>query len=118
MPQKSEDRRKYQRHKIENSVSETPNGVFQIVDISLGGYCLKCPPFTTIPDAWTTDLLNPIKHLEGYSVERVWVSVPDENSGGFLPMSVGVRFGKLTTEMTGKLSQVIQGVFYDNPLEQ
>jgi len=58
------DRRKHRRYRVDNSLSTSTNGIFQIIDISLGGFSFKCPPYSAIADLWDTDILTPM--TQGY----------------------------------------------------
>ena len=104
------NRRQHERHPVDNAVSVTSKDCFQLVDISKGGFSIKCPPYTGLPSSWETDILNPIDQLIGYPAKRVWVSMPAYNNRDFLPMVVGVQFGKLSKEQNDLLSQVIKRI--------
>jgi|GEM_PF-1430105 len=104
------DRRQHKRYPIENSVSVSPHGVFQVTDISKGGFCFKCPPFTPISELWETDIVTSVATLEGFPVNRVWVSMTENSTHAYLPMSVGVKFGKLSQEQGNELAQVIEAM--------
>ncbi len=106
----TEDRRRHKRYKTENSVSVTPEGVYQVMDISRGGFCFRCPPYTVVSDTWITDILNPIEQLEDYPVSMAWISTPEDNSHGYMPMVVGAKFRKLSKEQNTILSQVIENI--------
>ena len=106
----AEDRRKHKRYPVENSVSVSPHGVFQVMDISKGGFRFKCPPFTPISDVWETDIVTSVATIEGFPVNRVWVSMSENSSHAYLPMAVGVKFGELTKEQDKELSQVIEAI--------
>lgn len=110
MPPVVKDRRRHPRYKIENSVSIMPDGVYQVTDISRGGFCFKCPPYTAIRDNWVTDILNPIEPLEGYPVSRVWVSTPVNNSRGYMPIVVGAKFKSLSNDQNALLSRIMQSL--------
>ncbi len=106
----TEDRRRDKRYPIENSVSVSPHGVFQVMDLSKGGFCFKCPPYTPISDIWDTDIVTSVATLEGFPVNRVWVSMTENSTHAYLPMSVGVKFGRLTKQQHSQLSQVIESI--------
>lgn len=110
MHRTSEERRKHRRYKIENSVSVSTEGIFQINDLSKGGFCFRCPPYTSIPDFWETDILTSDGNLEGVPAKRVWVSMVENSAHEYLPMVVRVKFGKLTKKQDALLSQVIQSI--------
>jgi hypothetical protein len=103
------DRREHKRYLIENSVSVSSHGVFQVMDISKGGFCFKCPPYTPISALWETDIVTSVATLEGFPVNRVWVSMTENSTHAYLPMSVGVKFGKLNQKQDIELSQVQTG---------
>lgn len=106
----TEDRRRHKRYNPENSVSVSSHGIFQIVDISKGGFCFRCPPYTPISDFWENDILTPITSLEGFPAKRVWVSMAENSSHEYLPTIVGVKFGKLTRDQNTLLSQLIDAI--------
>jgi len=111
MSSRIEERRQHQRYEIENSVSVTPQGVFQITDISKGGFCLKCPPYTSVSMKWVTDILTPITDLKECLVEKAWAAV-HENGNAHLPaiINVGVQFGSLTQDQTSSLTKLIDSI--------
>jgi hypothetical protein len=106
----AEERRQHKRFHVENSVSVSPHGVFQVMDISKGGFCFKCPPYTPISDLWETDIVTSVATLEGFPVNRVWVSMAENSTHAYLPMSVGVKFGRLTQKQDTELSQIIEAI--------
>ena len=108
MPTATEERRQHKRYTIENSVAVSDNGVFQVSDVSRGGFCFKCPPYTAISDFWETDILTPIEQLKDYPVKRVWVSLTENHTHEALPTVVGAKFGKLTKEQKELLSRLIE----------
>lgn len=103
MPHPVEERRQHKRYKLENSLSIASLGTFQVTDISRGGFCFKCPPYTLISDSWETDILISAVFLDGFSVNRVWVSETENNTHEYLPTTVGVKFGKLTPKQKSLL---------------
>ena len=105
-----EERRKHRRHRIENSVSISSHGVFQIVDISLGGFRFKCPPHTTIPAYWDTDIITSTASLLGLTAKLAWMSMPESGRHDYVPTVVGARFGILTDEQRAILSKIIKGI--------
>lgn len=106
----AEDRRKHQRYNLENSVSVSSHGVNQITDISKGGFCFRCPPFTPVSDFWETDIITSITSLEGFPVKRVWVTMAENSTHEYLPTVVGVKFGRLTKKQDTLLLQVIEAI--------
>ena len=68
------ERRQHQRFNIENSVMVSSDGIYQITDIGIGGFCFRCSPHSAIPDFWEIDILTPIIQLQNMPVQRVWVS--------------------------------------------
>ena len=106
----AEDRRQHKRYHIENSVSVSLHGVFQVMDLSKGGFCFKCPPYTPISDLWDTDIVTSVATLEGFPVNRVWVSMAENSTHAYLPMSVGMKFGKLTKQQDSQLSRIIEAI--------
>ena len=106
----AEDRRKHKRYQIDNSVSVSSHGVFQITDISRGGFCFRCPPFTPVEDFWETDILTSISLLEGLPAKRAWVAMAENGTHEYLPTVVGVKFGKLTKKQDALISQLIETI--------
>ena len=104
------ERREHQRYPMENSVSVSPHGVFQVMDLSKGGFCFKCPPYTPISDLWETDIVTSVATLEGLPVSRVWGSMTENSTHAYLPMAVGVKFGRLSQKQSTELSQVIEAM--------
>ena len=86
----AEERRQHKRHKLDNSVSVSSLGVFQVTDISRGGFCFRCPPYTPISDFWETDIITAVVSLEGFPAKRAWVSMTENGTHEGLPMIVGV----------------------------
>ena len=101
------ERRRHTRHKLENSVSISTQGIFQIEDISRGGFRFKCPPYTSVPDSWETDILTSTASLFGFPVEPAWVSIVENGNNEYLPIVIGAKFGSLTEEQDSLLSQLI-----------
>lgn len=106
--------RQHKRYRLENSISISSHGNFQVLDISRGGFRFKCPPHTTIPEVWETDILTPTISLEGLSVKRAWVSMGENGSQEYLPTVVGVKFGELTAQQNALLSQFIESISQDD----
>jgi hypothetical protein len=107
----SDDRRKYPRYKIENSIVINADGVFQLVDVSKGGFGFKCALDTSIADQWLSDILTPIKNLLGCLSEKIWQTVyvnPDSD----LPMlvHVGVKFNQLTIDQKSNLEECLDSI--------
>ena len=107
-----EERRKYIRYEIRNTVSVDSKGVFQIVDISRGGFCFKCPPQTEISsDTWVTDIINSFGPLERVTVRKIWVSFHKSvlhNQPLFI--TVGAKFGKLKKDQKLKLIKLLESI--------
>ena len=106
----TEERRQYRRYKLENSVSISRQGIFQVTDISRGGFCFRCPPYTFLDYAWVTDILSSATSLLGFPALRVWVSVTENSSHEYLPTIVGVKFGKLTQSQESLLQQLLDSL--------
>ncbi len=106
----AEERRRYKRHKLENSVSVSSQGIFQIIDISRGGFRFKCPPYTTVPESWDTDILTSASSLFGLPAKRAWVSLSENGNHEYLPTVVGAKFGNLSQEQEALLSALIESV--------
>jgi hypothetical protein len=103
----TEERRQHKRYKLENSVSISSEGIFQVVDISRGGFCFTCPPHTTIKDFWVTDIISSVASLEDFPTKRVWVSIAENSGHEYLPTVVGVKFGTLTQNQETILLQLL-----------
>lgn len=106
----AENRRQHKRHKLENSVAVSSHGVFQVIDISRGGFRFKCPPNTPVPDFWDTDILASATSLEGLPAKRAWVSMAENSNHEYLPTVVGARFGILTKKQDALISQLIEDI--------
>ena len=106
----AEERRQHKRHKLENSVAISSQGIFQIVDISRGGFRFKCPAYTPVPDSWETDILTLASSLDSLPVKRAWVSMSENGDHEYLPTVVGVKFGKLSQEQELLLTELIKTV--------
>lgn len=86
----------------------TQDGVFQIIDVSQGGFCFKCPPQANVLDRWISDILTPIGDLKEYLAEKMWVTTYDDGGSHIqLLMNVGVRFGQLTKDQHSHLTKLL-----------
>ena len=105
----NQERRKHIRYEIQNAVSVDSEGVFQIVDISRGGFRFKCPPHTSISDNWVADIINSVVPIEGVPVRKIWVSIHESErfNQPFIIM-VGAKFGKLNKENKLNLIKLLQ----------
>ena len=103
----TDERRQHKRYKLENSVSISSEGIFQVADISRGGFCFTCPPYTPIKDFWVTDIISTVASLKGFPTKRVWVSITENSAHEYLPTVVGVKFGKLTQNQETILLQLL-----------
>ena len=112
------DRRKHERHVIENSVLITANDIFQLIDISRGGFCVKCPDDIGVEDLQDTIILNPVNQLKGYPAKCVWSARWTDDNHELLPIIAGAEFGDLTKEQTSRLIQVLKGILTENSPEQ
>ena len=107
----TKDRRQHQRHTVENCIMVNNDGVFQLIDVSTGGFCFKCPPHTDVLDAWVTDILTPIGDLKEYFAEKKWgVVYGDGEPYSQLHMKVGVKFGHLTKDQLSHLTELINSI--------
>ena len=106
----NEERRNHRRYTLDNSVTISSNGIFQVTDISRGGFCFRCPPYTPISDGWETDIVTSVASLAGFPAKRVWVSMTENRTHEHLPTVIGVKFGKLTKEQDSLLSQLIEDI--------
>jgi hypothetical protein len=118
MPLITEERRRHRRYQIDNAVTTTHEGIYQIFDISMGGFSFRCAPYAKLPDTWLADILNPLEQLLGYHAIRVWISMPAFSSSEFLPIVMGAKFGTLTKEQRNLLSRVIKAISENNTPEQ
>jgi hypothetical protein len=103
----TEERRQHKRYELENSVSISSQGIFQVADIGRGGFCFTCPPYTPIKDFWVTDIISSVASLEGFPAKRVWVSITENGAHEYLPTVVGVKFGTLTKNQETILQQLL-----------
>jgi len=105
------ERRKYTRYKIGNAVSIIPEGVYQVTDISEGGFCFKCQSHIPIPEKLMTDIINSVIPLEEIQARKIWVSL-HENAIFNIPclIKVGAKFGKLRKEQKQKLEKLIESL--------
>lgn len=104
----NKNRRKNQRHTIENSVMVTNDGVFQLTDISTGGFCFKCSPHADFLEEWVTDILTPTGGLKKYFAEKKWVANYEDDDLHFPPIKkVGVEFRQLSNDQKNHLVELI-----------
>lgn len=107
MRSSTEERRQHRRYNLENSVSVSSQGIFQVTDISRGGFCFRCPPFTPLSNIWVTDILSSAASLQSFPAERAWVSMTENSTHEYLPTIVGIKFGKLTSKQESLLLQLL-----------
>ena len=93
------------------------DGVFQMVDISEGGFCFKCPPYVDALDNWIAEILTPIGDLKECEVEKKWSEIY-ENGEVHRPsfMKFGVKFGQLSKDQLDNLTKIICSIS-DNPTD-
>lgn len=117
MNQPAKERRKYQRYTVQNSIMVNHDGVFQVVDISEGGFCFRCPPYADALDKWIAEILTPIGDLKNCEVEKRWVAIID-NGDLRQPsfMKFGVKFGQLTKDQHVDITKLI-GSIADYPTD-
>ncbi|NNK15252.1 MAG: PilZ domain-containing protein [Desulfobacterales bacterium] len=106
----TDERRQHRRYKLDNSVSLSSQGIFQVTDISRGGFCFRCPPFTPVTDTWDTDILTSAVSLEDFPARRVWISMKENSTHEYLPTIVGVKFGKLSKKQESLLLQLLDNL--------
>lgn len=107
----SEDRRRHQRHPIKNSILVNDEGVFQLVNVSKGGFSFTCPPIAKISDEMVVDILTPTGDLKELFTEKRWArinKVKDSYPASLL--TVGVKFGELTKDQTSHLDKLINSI--------
>jgi hypothetical protein len=105
------DRRQHRRYTVENSIMVTDDGVFQLTDVSKGGFCFKCPPHADILAQWVTDILTPVGDLKEYCAEKRWVANYADDDPHFpMLMKVGVKFGQLSKDQHSHLEELINSV--------
>jgi len=105
-----EERRQHRRYRLENSVSISSHGIFQLTDLSRGGFCFRCPPYTPITDVWVTDILTSAFSLEGFSAKLAWVSVTENGKRGYLRTMGGAKFTRLDKKQDSLLEQLIETI--------
>jgi hypothetical protein len=110
----AEERRQHKRYTINNSISISSEGIFQITDISRGGFCFRCPPYTAIADFWKTDILTAGTLVPEVHTKRVWVSVTENGTQMYLPTIVGAKFRSLTRKQESLLSHIIKAISQGN----
>ena len=103
---------------IENSVLITASDIFQLIDISKGGFCVKCPDKPGVKDLQDTIILNPVNQLKGYPAKCVWSARWTDDNHELLPIIAGAEFGKLTKEQTRLLLQVLKGILNEHTPRQ
>ena len=111
------ERRRHQRHVLQNSIMVNHDGVFQVVDMSEGGFCFKCPPYADALDKWIAEILTPIGDLQECEVEKRWSAIIENDD--FRPpsfMKFGVKFGQLTKDQHIDLKKII-GTISDYPTD-
>ena len=106
-----EDRRKHPRYALRNSIMVNHDGVFQLVDLSEGGFSFKCPPYADVLNEWLSDVLTPIGDLRECPVLRKWGAV-FENGDFHQPsfMQFGVEFDSLTEDQHDDLVELIDAI--------
>ena len=102
------ERRQHQRFKIENSVLVSSDGVYQISNIGIGGFCYRCSAHSTIPDFLEIDILTPIMQLQNLPAQRAWLSTLEVGAQEYLQVLVGAKFGRLKKDQTAHLFQLIK----------
>ena len=111
------ERRQHQRHTVQNSIMVNHDGVFQLVDISEGGFSFKCPPYADALDKWIAEILTPIGDLKNCEVEKRWSTIIED--GDFrLPsfMKFGVKFSQLSKDQHKDITKLI-GSISDYPTD-
>ena len=99
----AQERRKHTRYEIGNAVVIIPEGVYQIADISMGGFSFKCQSHISIPEILVTDIIEEIR------AKKIWLSIyEDGNFNQFSLIKVGAKFGKLKKEQEQKLKKILQ----------
>ena len=113
----TENRRQHKRHRLDNSVIVSSHGIFQIIDISRGGFRFKCPPATSVPNSWDTDIFALATSLKGLPAKRIWVSMSENGNHKHLPTVIGAKFGRLTKAQESQLSQFLDAISQDDDSE-
>ena len=103
------ERRKHARYSIENAVVISPDGIYQVIDISEGGFRFKCNPLTAVPETWLSDILNSVIPLDELLTKKIWISV-NENFNVPSLMFVGAKFNDLKEEQKLKLTKLLQSI--------
>ena len=105
----AQERRKHIRYKLENAVSINPEGVYQLLDISRGGFCFRCHPHTVLNDFWETDIINSVIPLENFPAKKIWISLHEDWQLKLpIVMLVGVKFNKLESEQKNNLAKLLK----------
>ena len=113
----TENLRQHERHPVENCIMVNNDGVFQLVDISNGGFSFKCPSHADIPDEWVAYILTPMGDLKEYIAEKKWAAVYEDGHSHLPPvMKVGVKFGQLVKNQITHLAELISSIS-DMPVE-
>ncbi len=111
MVSNTEDRRRHQRHPIKNSILVNDEGVFQLVNVSNGGFSFTCPSTANISDEMVADILTPSGDLKELFAEKRWAQINKENDSHPAPLlTVGVKFGELTKDQTNHLDRLINSI--------
>jgi len=107
----NENLRRHQRHIVENCVMVNNDGVFQLFDVSGGGFSFKCPLHVDVPDIWVSYILTPIGDLKEYTAEKKWAAVYEDDRPHSPPfMKVGAKFGRLAEDQTRHLAELINSI--------
>ena len=105
------DRRKNLRYVIRNAVVITPEGVYQIEDISRGGFSFKCHPHTAISESWESEIINSEVPLEGFPSFKVRVYFYENRNSNFPShIIVGAKFGELQQDQSRKIKKLIDRI--------
>ena len=106
------DPRNYHRHKLDDSIAITTRDIFQVIDLSKGGFSFSCPENTHIPDSWEADILTSAGSLDNYGVQLVWISTAKNGNYKRLSRIVGAKFRHLTETQNAKLETLINAISY------
>ena len=84
------------------------DGVFQLVDMSEGGFCFKCPPYRDALDKWIAEIFTPIGDLKECEVEKRWSTIiKNGDLGRPSLMKFGVKFGQMSKDQHNDITKLI-----------
>ena len=105
----SVEKRQYQRYSTSELITLCQSNICDIINISLGGYTVRCLAETHPPNTWMSDILrqNGEQYLQSFPVRKVWSRPHDDSTSFFL---AGVKFINLSPKQKSDLKQLIQEI--------